>query len=338
MQGDSNQFIALFQIKTNRRPAAFTLVELLVVIGIIALLISILLPALSKAREEAKRTACEAKLRQICMAAQLHTMDHHGYYPLAGVLPGCTPTDLDDAYSTKYDYVPNGFASQGPPVILSPITFALSLEFGRSNKNLSNAGTDAVQAYDETDPNGFIKNFLCPSQASSVSELLQLPMLYVTDGAGNDTDDDNYDFSYTEAQSYIFNEVICGWEDELVKGRLQGRASAVRQPAATMFVCDGLQGVPTGQYPTSSRLASGGESASSGMATLYNFQPTTVAPVTMADAYAGAIAGDPNNFDKKRHLGKINIGFCDGHVETRNINSHGNVVSSDLVKVFLLAP
>jgi len=60
------------------RRRGFTLVELLVVIGIIALLISILLPALSKAREDAKRIRCMSNQRQLVLAWLLYCQDHKG--------------------------------------------------------------------------------------------------------------------------------------------------------------------------------------------------------------------------------------------------------------------
>src|SRR2546423_347817 len=69
---------------SGRRSAgtrAISLVELLVVIGIIAILIAILLPSISRAREQANRTRCQSNLHQIGMALAIYVSDH-GEYPV----------------------------------------------------------------------------------------------------------------------------------------------------------------------------------------------------------------------------------------------------------------
>ena len=68
-------------MKRTSKKAGFTLVELLVVIGIIALLISILLPSLNKARETANRVKCAANLKQIGNGLMLYSNENRGMFP-----------------------------------------------------------------------------------------------------------------------------------------------------------------------------------------------------------------------------------------------------------------
>ena len=70
-------------MKLASKKAGFTLVELLVVIGIIALLISILLPSLNKARETANRVKCQSNLSQIGKALLLYSNENKGSFPRA---------------------------------------------------------------------------------------------------------------------------------------------------------------------------------------------------------------------------------------------------------------
>lgn len=70
-----------FPTFSRRIRAGFTLVELLVVIGIIALLVAILLPALNKARQQGQWAACLSNLKQIGNALLSYSTENKGYYP-----------------------------------------------------------------------------------------------------------------------------------------------------------------------------------------------------------------------------------------------------------------
>lgn len=270
-----------------KRRNGFTLVELLVVIGIIALLISILMPALGKVKKQAQLVQCMATCRSMAQACQIHATDHRGYYPVLGqehnLIGGvCNPVGLDDANRRKYTYYTDGGISRP-----APMTVALGLAW---NLKIPIGDVNSLKNY--MDRPGFQQMFRCSSQ--------DVPPTGATQRG-----DDGWS-GPDEHMSYIFNEAFLG-RRELAKdqavggsGTPKGNTSRVRSAASVFLFGDGLPRADGSNWMTVPET---------------NLDQLHA---TMLDYY-NMYQSSWKNFDLKRHDGRMVIVFVDGHAASVNI-------------------
>jgi prepilin-type processing-associated H-X9-DG protein/prepilin-type N-terminal cleavage/methylation domain-containing protein len=304
----------------RRSRSAFTLVELLVVIGIIALLISILLPALAGARKSAQQVKCAANLRSIGQAMMMHANEHRGYYPLGGHIDASggsnCPMTVGDGSMQKYDYFDNGGF-----LFISSLPSALAPYLGLPSSTSSTPGWQHEDMITDTSP--LRDYFMCPSDDTIVNSFSQEDANSTPTnpnyGGGPKWIANNNGGTYVSGYSdYGLNEEILGWEDSgtnSVTGhsRARGNVSAIPHPTTTMLMCDCYyNGWSTEQGSWGNTLGVWVTGPGDSLADVY----------VGKDANGNLTAGS-GVFDLVRHRGRMNILYVDGHVDSQPILSDG---------------
>jgi type II secretory pathway pseudopilin PulG len=151
----------------HQRPSAFSLVELLVVIGIIGALVALLIPAVQASRAAASRTSCANNLRQLGLAAQNH-VSALGYFPVGSVAKPY-PGDPNAPW-TLYRW--SALAMLTPYLENTPVYNALDLT------SPLYASTLSVHPKNADYINTWVSDFLCPADELRVLSAEVAPTSY----------------------------------------------------------------------------------------------------------------------------------------------------------------
>ena len=314
--------------QTSRR--GFTLVELLVVIGIIALLIGILLPVLNKAREQANAVKCLSNVRQLALSTILFAQDHHGY------MPTCSDDQwakLNDPYKTKFVYRNSGNTGGSVFDWASSLVPYLGTRFTDDQNFLQN-------------PAGQSKVFVCPSDRwnnGGIADGYKLitnfynffptqdPQGYVAISYGvnadictlSDTSNIGRMDPGTNNQISVSGGTPGGYPGNTVGQPLNCLLFHVYQPATVLLYadCGTRPEEPNGSddYVNDALYYSTDYITAAGLA---NGSPVCTFDAAMNTYLAGKVPVTSTNYpnqipgNRGRHVGdRINVAFCDGHGE-----------------------
>ena len=283
-------------VRQDRRPGrrAFTIVELLVVIGIIGLLMSILMPALSRARQQANAVQCMVRLRTLAQAWTMYADANTGVS-----CPGRMPTV--------------GSLANGMPV---------PPPAGPGVYYLDNGNQYRPRWYELL--GGVIKQFPCrsPRTTEDDSWTIDNPQ-FLCAAVPEWTNSRNYVYGY--------NHQFLGNPRPRADGRWVNwpvKATRIRS-AETVMAMDSM-GTAAGK-PAKDRLGYYADGTKDEWAFANKGFLVDPPRLTAASDYADTQKRSPEHRSgpDPRHAGRANVAFCDGHVEALTPGDMGYVVRED---------
>jgi len=271
--------------------SAFTLIELLVVVAVIALLISVMLPALSSAREQARAAKCLANLRVLGQGLSIYTPEYRDVLP-----PGRLPKiDQCNAYAELFGrrkYRPTFVAMMSPAVGAPPFEDPLPCDIpGQTDR----AGQE-----------GDRQDYSCE--------------LYVCPAVAEWTDERNASYGYN--YQFLGNSRLSDPDDRHSYKNWPVQLTWIRQPSRTVAAGDCMG--TAAAWPPAARLeyANNTRDAQRYGDEGFNLDPPRVDPLN------GEIAGhnhDPpvRSAAHDRHRGRANLLWVDGHAGAHSLAELG---------------